>query len=94
MLARTSGITDISLTTNGLLLPRYAADLRRAGLRRVNVSLDSLEPARFARISRGGRLAEALAGLDAAFAAGFDPGQGQRAAARGRRGRARWRSSR
>jgi len=73
MLARTSGITDISLTTNGLLLPRYAAALRRAGLRRVNISLDSLEPGRFARISRGGRLADALAGLDAAFAAGFAP---------------------
>ena len=73
MLARTSGISDISLTTNGLLLPSHAAALRRAGLRRVNISLDSLEPARFARISRGGRLADALAGLDAAFAAGFAP---------------------
>jgi cyclic pyranopterin phosphate synthase len=69
----TSGIHDISLTTNGVLLPRYAADLRRAGLRRVNISLDSLDAERFARISRGGRLAEALAGLDAAFAAGFSP---------------------
>ena len=73
MLGRTSGIDDISLTTNGVLLPRYAADLRRAGLRRVNISLDSLEPERFARISRGGRLGDALAGIDAAFAAGFTP---------------------
>jgi cyclic pyranopterin phosphate synthase len=73
MLGRTSGIHDISLTTNGLLLPRYADDLRRAGLRRVNISLDSLEPERFARISRGGRLRDALAGIDAAFAAGFSP---------------------
>ena len=73
MLGRTSGIHDISLTTNGVLLPRYAADLRRAGLRRVNISLDSLDAERFARISRGGRLADALAGLDAAFAAGFAP---------------------
>jgi cyclic pyranopterin phosphate synthase len=73
MLARTSGITDISLTTNGLLLPRYAAALRRAGLRRVNISLDSLDAARYARISRGGRLGDALAGLEAAFAAGFTP---------------------
>jgi cyclic pyranopterin phosphate synthase len=73
MLARTSGIADIALTTNGLLLPRYADDLRRNGLRRVNVSIDSLEPARYAALSRGGRLGDALAGLDAAFAAGFDP---------------------
>ena len=73
MLGRTSGIRDISLTTNGLLLPRYAGDLRRAGLRRVNISLDSFDAARFARITRGGRLGEALAGIDAAFAAGFSP---------------------
>ncbi len=73
MLAQTSGIHDISLTTNGALLPRHAADLRRAGLRRVNISLDSLEPSRFARITRGGDLAAALAGVDAAFTAGFAP---------------------
>jgi cyclic pyranopterin phosphate synthase len=73
MLGRTSGIEDISLTTNGVLLPRYAAELRSAGLGRVNMSLDSLEAERYARLSRGGRLADALAGLDAAFAAGFAP---------------------
>ena len=70
MLARTSGIEDISLTTNGLLLPRFAGQLREAGLHRVNISLDSLEERRFAEVTRGGRLDEALAGLDAAFAAG------------------------
>ena len=73
MLARTGGIADIALTTNGLLLPRFADDLRRNGLRRVNVSIDSLDPARYATLTRGGRLDDALAGLDAAFAAGFDP---------------------
>jgi len=73
MLSRTSGIHDISLTTNGILLPQYADDLRAAGLRRVNVSLDSLEPERFAQVTRGGRLDDVLAGLDAAFAAGFSP---------------------
>jgi len=73
MLSRTSGIQDISLTTNGALLPRFAADLRAAGLKRVNISLDSLDPARFARITRGGRLEETLAGIEAAFAAGFAP---------------------
>ena len=73
MLGRTSGIHDISLTTNGLLLPKYAADLGAAGLRRVNISLDSLDPTRFARITRGGRLDDTLAGIDAAFLAGFAP---------------------
>jgi cyclic pyranopterin phosphate synthase len=73
MLSRTSGIHDISLTTNGLLLPKFADDLAAAGLRRVNVSLDSLDPERFSRITRGGRLEQTLAGIDAAFAAGFSP---------------------
>ena len=73
MLSRTSAIRDISLTTNGALLPRFAADLRAAGLKRVNVSLDSLDPSRFARITRGGRLNDTLAGIEAAFAAGFAP---------------------
>lgn len=73
MLSRTSGIHDISLTTNGLLLPTFADDLAAAGLRRVNVSLDSLEAGRFARITRGGRLGDTLAGIDAAFLAGFSP---------------------
>jgi cyclic pyranopterin phosphate synthase len=73
MLSRTSGIHDISLTTNGVLLPKFAGELAAAGLKRVNISLDSLEPERFARITRGGRLEDTLAGLDAAFAAGFSP---------------------
>lgn len=73
MLARTGGVRDIALTTNGVLLPRFADALRRNGLRRVNVSIDSLDPARYARITRGARLADALAGLDAAFDVGFDP---------------------
>jgi len=73
MLAGVGGITDLSLTTNGLLLPRYASALREAGLRRVNVSIDSLDSARFAAVTRGGRLEEALSGLEAALAAGFDP---------------------
>ena len=73
MLDRTSGINDISLTTNGVLLPRFADELRRAGLRRINMSLDSLDPQRFAQLTRGGRLDDALAGLEAAFEAGFAP---------------------
>jgi cyclic pyranopterin phosphate synthase len=73
MLARTAGVADISLTTNGLLLPRFAAELREAGLKRVNVSIDSLERERYARVTRGGDLDEALAGLEAALTAGFEP---------------------
>jgi GTP 3',8-cyclase len=72
-LAALDGITDLSLTTNGILLPGCAAELRAAGLSRVNVSIDSLDEGRFAQLTRGARLADALAGLDAAFSAGFSP---------------------
>jgi cyclic pyranopterin phosphate synthase len=72
-LAGLRGVSDLSLTTNGVLLPRYAAGLREAGLRRVNVSVDSLDPARYERITRRGTLRDALRGLDAALEAGFDP---------------------
>lgn len=66
-------IEDISLTTNGALLPRMADDLRDAGLDRVNISLDTLDPAQFSRITRLGRLEQAMAGIDAALAYGFHP---------------------
>jgi GTP 3',8-cyclase len=72
-LAALEGLTDLSLTTNGILLPGCAAELRAAGLKRVNVSIDSLDAGRYAHLTRGGRLSDALAGLDAAFAAGFAP---------------------
>ena len=68
-----TGLDAIALTTNATLLPRYAKDLREAGLQRVNISLDSLDPDVYARITRGGNLNDALAGLQAAFDAGFDP---------------------
>ncbi len=68
-----TGLEAIALTTNGILLPRMAADLADAGLSRVNVSLDSLDPDVYARITRGGRLTDALAGIDAAFEAGMSP---------------------
>ncbi len=67
------GVADLSMTTNGILLPRLASELRRAGLRRVNVHVDSLDPTRLARVMRWGSLADILAGLDAAEAAGFSP---------------------
>ncbi|TLM70692.1 MAG: radical SAM protein, partial [Actinobacteria bacterium] len=68
-----TGLEDIALTTNGTLLAKYASDLYDAGLRRVNVSLDSLDAEVYARVTRGGVLADALAGIDAAFDAGFEP---------------------
>ncbi len=72
-LAALDGLTDLSLTTNAVLLPACAAELRAAGLARVNVSIDSLDERRYARLTRGARLADALAGLDAALSAGFSP---------------------
>lgn len=66
------GLESIALTTNGTLLPRYAHDLHDAGLDRVNISLDSLDPVAYARITRGGKLEDALAGIDAAFDVHFD----------------------
>lgn len=73
MVAATPGIDDVSMTTNGTLLANYAADLARAGLRRVNVSLDTLDPDRFRAVTRLGRLEEALAGIRAAADAGLAP---------------------
>lgn len=70
--AAVPGIEDVALTTNGTSLQALAAPLRQAGLRRVNVSLDSLEPGRFFRLTRGGRLADVLDGIAAARDAGFD----------------------
>ncbi len=73
MIAQVKGIDDISLTTNGMLLARYARELKEAGLRRVNVSLDSLDPENFRRITRYGDLGEVLKGMEAAHAAGLEP---------------------
>lgn len=73
MLARIDGIDDLAMTTNAILLERYASTLAAAGLRRVNVSLDTLCPERFREITRGGDLSGALAGIEAAEAAGLTP---------------------
>ncbi|HEX2039776.1 MAG TPA: GTP 3',8-cyclase MoaA [Acidimicrobiales bacterium] len=64
---------DLAMTTNGVKLPESAADLRAAGLRRVNVSLDSLRPDRFLALTRRDELPRVLAGIAAAQEAGFDP---------------------
>lgn len=65
--AAAPGVEEVCMTTNGLLLPGLAADLRRAGLRRVNISLDTLSPERYREVTRIGELEAALAGLRAAL---------------------------
>ena len=72
-LASLSGVEDLSLTTNGVLLAEAAPRLVAAGLRRINVSLDTLDRERFTRMTGRDRLRDALAGLDAAAAAGLTP---------------------
>ena len=66
-------IEDISLTTNGALLPKLAPQLKDAGLNRVNISLDTLDPAQFKQITRRGELQQTLDGIEAALEAGFNP---------------------
>jgi cyclic pyranopterin phosphate synthase len=73
MLSTLAPELDLSLTTNGIKLPQLATQLRDAGLKRVNVSLDTLSRERFHRLARRDRLAETLAGLEAARSAGFAP---------------------
>jgi len=72
-LSAVPGVDDLALTTNGTLLAGWAAALRRAGLKRVNISLDTLRAERFAEITRGGHLEDVLAGIEAAEEAGLVP---------------------
>lgn len=69
---RTGALDELTLTTNGTLLRQHAAALAEAGLRRINVSVDHLDPGAFKRITRGGNLSEVLAGIDAARGAGLE----------------------
>lgn len=66
-IAATPGINDLSMTTNGILLPRFAAELKKAGLDRVNISLDTLQPKLFQEVTRCGELKSALQGIEAAL---------------------------
>jgi len=72
-LSKIPGLRHLALTTNGLLLTEMALDLYKAGVQRLNVSLDSLNPQTFSEITRGGDLGSVLAGLKAAGQAGFPP---------------------
>ncbi|MGB2884819.1 MAG: GTP 3',8-cyclase MoaA [Dehalococcoidia bacterium] len=73
MLAQIQGIDDISLTTNAVILERYAGELKNAGLHRVNISLDSLRSNGFHQITRVGNLDDVLRGIEAARQAGLNP---------------------
>ena len=70
-LGRLEGLRDLTVTTNGTQLHRYAAELREAGVTRVNISIDSLHAERFRAITRNGELRRTLRGIDAALDAGF-----------------------
>ena len=72
-ISRIPGIEEVTMTTNGILLPNSAGPLKEAGLRRVNISIDSLKPAVYRRITRGGKLNRALAGVKAALEKGLKP---------------------
>lgn len=73
MLGAIEGIKDLSMTTNGVFLAGYAGLLRDAGLHRVNVSLDTMNPDRFRLLTRGGELSDVLEGIQAALKAGLNP---------------------
>jgi cyclic pyranopterin phosphate synthase len=73
ILARVEGIDDLAMTTNAVLLNDYAKELAQAGLQRINISLDTLRPERFGRITRCGRLEDVLVGMEAARQAGLEP---------------------
>jgi cyclic pyranopterin phosphate synthase len=73
MLSQVSGIKDLGLTTNGLLLAPQAEALHAAGLLRINISLDTLDPQRFHEVARRDGLDDVLRGIDAAQKAGFTP---------------------
>ena len=73
MLSGIKGIEDLSMTTNGVLLGEYASELKAAGLHRVNISLDTVDPARFNEITRHDLLNSVLGGIEAALVAGLIP---------------------
>ena len=70
--AAVEGITEVCLTTNGILLPQLGKQLKEAGVTRLNLSLDTLDPEKYAHITRIGRLEQFQAGLEAALEAGFE----------------------
>lgn len=73
MISAIKGIEDLSMTTNGTLLENFAYDLKSAGLHRINISLDTTDPARFRELTRGGNVNDVFNGIEAALKAGLAP---------------------
>ena len=73
MISKVEGVKDFSMTTNGILLDKYAKQLVDAGLNRVNVSLDTLDTEKYRKITRGGNLNDVLRGIQRADEVGLDP---------------------
>jgi GTP 3',8-cyclase len=73
MIAELNGINDFGMTTNGILLEQFAPDLVKAGLHRVNISLDTVDPDKFSQITRGGDITKVFSGIEAARRAGLAP---------------------
>lgn len=71
-IAEIEGVDELCITTNGTLLKQFAAPLKEAGVDRLNISIDTLDPEKFAYITRLGNLQDVLEGIDASFEAGFD----------------------
>ena len=71
-ISKTPGIRELCMTTNGILLPQYAGEIKNAGVRRLNISLDSIDPKTYREITRTGTLESALEGIYAALETGFD----------------------
>ena len=71
-IAAVEGVEEVCLTTNGILLPKLGKALKEAGVKRINLSLDTLDPEKYTHITRIGKLEDFRAGLDAAFEAGFE----------------------
>ncbi len=73
MIASVPGVKDLGMTTNGILLEKHAKSLSKAGLKRVNISLDTVDPDKFRSITRGGDIGRVFRGIDAAKQAGLLP---------------------
>ena len=73
ILAKIKGVEELAMTTNGIMLDKYAESLKKAGLDRVNISLDTMDSIKYAEITRGGDLNRVTAGINAAIKAGLSP---------------------
>ena len=73
MISLVDGVSDLSMTSNGILLEKFADDLAGAGLMRVNISLDTIDATRFRVLTAGGDISRVFRGIDAALQAGLDP---------------------